>query len=52
MQTMTPKTLACAVLTISNTHNANADGSGDLLCSLLHAEGHRLVRRDIVADDV
>ncbi len=49
---MTPKTLACAVLTISNTHNANADGSGDLLCSLLHAEGHRLVRRDIVADDV
>lgn len=52
MQTTTQKSLACAVLTVSNTRDASHDGSGDLLSALLRDEGHRVVQRAIVADDI
>ncbi len=44
--------LACAVLTISDTRTERDDTSGDLLAELLVAAGHRLVRRAINRDDV
>jgi molybdenum cofactor biosynthesis protein B len=52
MQTAAKKSLACAVLTVSNRRDASNDGSGDLLSALLRDEGHQVVRRAIVADDV
>jgi molybdenum cofactor biosynthesis protein B len=45
-------TLACAVLTVSNSRTAANDTAGDLLAARIEAAGHRLVRREIVADDV
>ena len=44
--------LACAVLTVSDTRTVANDTSGDLLAELLGAEGHRLAERAIVPDDV
>jgi molybdenum cofactor biosynthesis protein B len=44
--------LTCAVLTISDTRSAETDSSGDLLVSLLEADGHQLADRTIVKDDV
>jgi molybdenum cofactor biosynthesis protein B len=44
--------LACAVLTVSDTRTSANDTSGDLLVELLQADGHRLVERAIVRDDV
>ncbi|WP_423197503.1 MULTISPECIES: molybdenum cofactor biosynthesis protein B [unclassified Cupriavidus] len=43
--------LSCAVLTVSDRRTADNDTSGDLLARLLSADGHRCVRREIVADD-
>ncbi|HEV7814940.1 MAG TPA: molybdenum cofactor biosynthesis protein B [Janthinobacterium sp.] len=48
----TPISLACAVLTVSDTRTTEDDSSGDLLSDLLTEAGHRCVRRDIVRDDV
>jgi molybdenum cofactor biosynthesis protein B len=45
-------TLACAVLTVSNSRTAANDTAGDLLAARIEAAGHRLVRREIVADDL
>jgi molybdenum cofactor biosynthesis protein B len=45
-------TLACAVLTVSNSRTAANDTAGDLLAARIGAAGHRLVRREIVADDL
>ncbi|MFL6672595.1 MAG: molybdenum cofactor biosynthesis protein B [Massilia sp.] len=45
-------TLACAVLTVSNSRTAANDTAGDLLAARIEAAGHRLVRREIVADDI
>jgi molybdenum cofactor biosynthesis protein B len=47
-----PSSLACAVLTISDSRTRADDTSGDLLVELLGADGHRLADRDLVADDV
>ncbi len=44
--------LACAVLTISDSRTAADDTSGDLLAELLTAAGHRLVRRALNKDDI
>jgi molybdenum cofactor biosynthesis protein B len=44
--------LACAVLTVSNSRTAADDTAGDLLAERIEAAGHRVVRREIVADDV
>ena len=44
--------LACAVLTVSDTRTARDDTSGDLLVELLRAAGHCLVHRAIDKDDI
>ena len=44
--------LACAVLTISDTRTAGDDTSGNLLAESLAHAGHQCVRRDIVKTDL
>lgn len=44
--------LKIAVLTVSDTRTSETDTSGGLLVERLTAAGHRLVGRDLVADDV
>lgn len=44
--------LACAVLTISDTRSATDDKSGDLLAEVLRDGGHRLAARELVPDDI
>lgn len=44
--------LACAVLTVSDTRTSADDTSGDLLATQLEAAGHRLAARDLVKDDI
>ena len=46
------KSLACAVLTVSDTRTAANDTSGDLLAGLLESAGHRLADRAIEKDDM
>jgi molybdenum cofactor biosynthesis protein B len=43
--------LRVAVITISDSRTLVDDGSGDYLVGALEAEGHRVVRREIVRDD-
>ncbi len=44
--------LNIAVLTLSDTRTAENDTSGDALAEMLTAAGHRLVARDLCADNV
>jgi len=44
--------LCCAVLTVSNTRTTADDDAGDLLAASLEAAGHRVLRREIVFDDI
>jgi molybdenum cofactor biosynthesis protein B len=44
--------LACAVLTVSNTRTAGNDTSGNLLAEALAQAGHQCVRRDIVKKNI
>lgn len=46
------KSVKCAVLTISDTRTEETDTSGQLIRSLLSADGHSVVRYQIVRDDV
>jgi molybdenum cofactor biosynthesis protein B len=46
-----PDSLACAVLTISDTRTRADDRSGDLIQERLEAAGHRVVERAIVRDE-
>jgi molybdopterin adenylyltransferase len=46
------KFLKIAVLTVSDTRTAENDTSGDLLAKALQTEGHSLVTRSIVKDDI
>lgn len=46
------KSLACAVMTVSDTRTAANDTSGDLLAGLLQSAGHSLACRTIEKDDV
>ena len=44
--------LKIAVLTVSDTRNIITDSSGEVLIDSLKAEGHELVERRIVSDDI
>ena len=44
--------LGIAVLTVSDTRNESTDKSGDALIAALQADGHRLIGRKIVSDDI
>jgi len=46
-----PTSLACAVLTVSDTRTRADDRSGDLIERQLLAAGHRVVERTIVPDE-
>jgi len=46
-----PESLACAVLTISDSRTRADDRSGDLIQEQLEARGHRVVERTIVPDE-
>ncbi|MPT39616.1 MAG: molybdenum cofactor biosynthesis protein, partial [Achromobacter sp.] len=52
MSDESPVSLACAVLTVSDTRSAGDDTSGNLLAQNLARAGHQCVRRDIVKDNV
>jgi molybdenum cofactor biosynthesis protein B len=45
-------TLSCAVLTSSDTRTLDNDTSGQYLVDQLQGAGHRIVAREIVADDI
>lgn len=45
------KPLTVAVLTISDSRTLQEDDSGDLICELLEASGHRMTDRRLVADE-
>ena len=45
-------TLNCTVLTISDSRTEKEDTSGALLAELIEKDGHRLVDRTLVRDDV
>lgn len=47
-----PQNLAIAVLTISDTRNEETDSSGQYLVESLQQEGHNLIDKQIVIDDV
>lgn len=47
-----PISLACAVLTVSDTRTAGDDTSGNLLAESLAHAGHECVRRDIVKSNL
>ncbi len=46
-----PKSVACAVLTVSDTRTLADDGSGDLIVELLEGAGRRVAARDLVPDE-
>ncbi|OZI71185.1 molybdenum cofactor biosynthesis protein B [Bordetella genomosp. 12] len=52
MNTESNISLACAVLTVSDTRSAGDDTSGNLLAHNLAHAGHMCVRREIVRDDI
>jgi molybdenum cofactor biosynthesis protein B len=46
------KPLRIATLTVSDTRDKATDKSGDVLEEMIRADGHALVRREIVTDDL
>ncbi|ALM84767.1 molybdenum cofactor biosynthesis protein B [Bordetella sp. N] len=46
------QSLACAVLTVSDSRTAGNDTSGNWLAETLARDGHNCVRRDLVKDNV
>jgi molybdenum cofactor biosynthesis protein B len=46
-----PRTVSCAVLTISDTRTLETDRGGALIVELLTAGGHSIAARDITPDD-
>jgi molybdenum cofactor biosynthesis protein B len=46
-----PPSIACAVVTISDTRTTATDRSGTLIVQFLESAGHRVVDRAIVPDD-
>ena len=46
-----PQSVACFVVTISDTRTADTDASGDAIVAALEAAGHRVTGRRIVRDD-
>jgi len=49
-QRAAPKSIACAVITISDTRDAANDSGGGYLALALTAAGHTVARREIVQD--
>ncbi|WP_459615310.1 molybdenum cofactor biosynthesis protein B [Bordetella sp. 2513F-2] len=47
-----PVSLACAILTVSDTRTAGDDTSGNLLAHNVAQAGHVCTRREIVRDDI
>jgi molybdenum cofactor biosynthesis protein B len=47
-----PKSVGCAVITVSDTRAPDTDGGGDLLAELIAGAGHPVVSREIVRDDI
>ena len=43
--------VACAVITVSDTRYADSDGSGKEICGRLETAGHRVVSYRIIPDD-
>jgi molybdenum cofactor biosynthesis protein B len=50
-QAAAPASVACAVLTVSDTRTLTDDKSGALIVDLLTAAGHRVAERAIVRDE-
>ncbi len=46
-----PKTVRCAVVTVSDTRTLETDRGGQLLVESLETAGHTITRREIVPDD-
>jgi molybdenum cofactor biosynthesis protein B len=46
-----PKSVRCAVVTVSDTRTLETDRGGQLVAELLTAAGHEAVTREIVPDD-
>jgi molybdenum cofactor biosynthesis protein B len=46
-----PRSVACFVLTVSDTRTEATDASGQAIADLLAADGHRVAGRQIVADE-
>jgi molybdopterin adenylyltransferase len=46
-----PKSVRCAVITVSDTRTLDTDRGGKLVVELLSAGGHQLTERTIVKDD-
>ena len=46
-----PQSVACFVVTISDTRTADTDASGDAIVAALEAAGHRVTGRRIVRDE-
>ena len=49
---MTPRPVRLAILTISDTRTLAVDTSGQALVDLAEADGHRIVQRLLVRDDI
>ena len=46
-----PKSVGCALITVSDTRTIETDRGGQTAVELLAAAGHRLLRREIIPDD-
>lgn len=46
-----PQSLACAVVTVSDSRTPETDTGGQLVAELLEAAGHRVAGREIIKDD-
>jgi molybdenum cofactor biosynthesis protein B len=46
-----PRTVRCAVITVSDTRTLQTDTGGGTIVDLLTAAGHEIVRRDILRDE-
>ncbi len=46
-----PSCVACAVVTVSDTRSLETDRGGQLLSDLLRENGHRVERRELIADE-
>ena len=46
-----PNSLACAVVTVSDSRTLQTDTGGSLVIELLEAAGHRVAGREIITDD-
>lgn len=47
-----PKSVAVAIVTVSDTRTVSDDSSGNAIADLLKAAGHRIGRRSLVKDEV